>query len=215
MRHFLKRFLGLAVVCSLNLAAAAGADYCVTAVEETWELAVGEPNLLRNAPQVTMSMLPEGHSDGDYFMFTLNFKAAPAYYAGGMQVSLWNGENLVHYRNGPKEGQINVANETVVWTQRLSVDGGESTFEIVGGDSQTWETFGGQGYLRTCASTNLTNLNAYSPFRSMEESGISFAGNRVSSLTLKQVKWEFSDGRTYTATAPFDIDNDELDPWKH
>jgi hypothetical protein len=214
MRHSslaLGFFFAANIISCLNMAEAQESAH-ITAVEESWELTIGEPNQLRNAPQMTLCMLPLGNSDGIYFMFTLNFKSAPDYSPGGMQVSVWHGEDLVHHHNGPQEGQLDVANDTISWTQRMSVDNGEANFEVVSGNSSSWGSFGGQGYLRTSGPTQLANLNSYSTYDSLDESGIGFAGNRVASLKLKKVKWEFSNGKTYTANAPFDIDGD-LDPW--
>ena len=71
----------------------------------------------------------------------------------------------------------------------------ESTAVIaVGGSSATWGNFGGQGYLKASVDTALANLNGYSPTVSVENSGISYAANRVQSLVLRRVRLRTSTG---------------------
>jgi hypothetical protein len=57
----------------------------------------------------------------------------------------------------------------------------------------------------------MDRLNDYRPAVSLEESGITFAGNRVSSLVLTKLVWRTSDGVTSQLVAPIDIDAD-IDP---
>lgn len=55
----------------------------VLKVEETWELSVGDPNVERNAPQVTMVMSPDSDAMGQYFALSLNYRSLPDYTPGG------------------------------------------------------------------------------------------------------------------------------------
>jgi hypothetical protein len=185
----------------------------IVKVEETWALSVGEPNTVRNAPQVSMVMAPFSNVESDYFILLLNHRTEPSYAAGGMQLQQWNGEQLVEHRNGPNGTELNSTGETISWTQTLSVSGGVVTFELEGGTSQSWGNFGGQGYLTKTIATGQANLNAYDPLVSIGESGIGFAGNRVASLTLMRIRWTLSDGRQFDVVAPINIDTD-LDPWE-
>lgn len=194
----------------LNAAPATAGD--IVLIEEDWELVLGEPDPAVSAPQVTMVVSPFGNLDGSYFLFTLNYVSFPDYYAGGMQVQRWVGDDVVDCRNGNKWGTLHHYNEVLSWTHRLSVneENGAITFEIVDGASDSWGGFGGEGYLKdTIAGAG--NLNGYLPSVSIGQSGVSYAGNRVSNLTLKKLRWEFSDGTTGELTAPIDIDAD-LDP---
>lgn len=190
----------------------APADSHVVKVEETWQLSVGEPNDSRNAPQITMVMSPFSDLESDYFIFELNHRTKPSYVAGGMQVQRWfNGQHYCTHNNW-KSGTMNSTGETAVWTQELTIDEGKVTFQIRNGQSLTWGQFGGQGHLKSTATTGLPNLNSYRADISINESGIGYAGNRVSSLILQRIKWTMSDGQTYELNAPIDIDAD-LDPW--
>ena len=201
------------VLLGADAACATDPTYVVR-VEETWELNVGEPNLERNGPQISMVMSPCSHLDGYHFVFLLNHRTEPDYAAGGMQLHTWDGDNLVSHRNGPVGAALSHPDEAVTWTQVLTVQDGSVTCEVVGGQSTTWGSFGGQGYLRASVATGQTNLNAYYPAVSIEESMVGFAGNRVSSLVLKRVVWTMNSGQTYELNAPIDIDSD-LDPWNN
>lgn len=203
-----------AMLCSIPLGGISRADgnLQVVRVVERWELAVGIPNLERNGPQVTMIMSPNGTTSGDYFAFALNLKTSPSYEPGGMQVQHWVGKNQLDFRNGPNHGSLNKIDETVTWEQHLSLEDGTLVFEIQNGTSDSWGTFGGQGYLTYSIPTSLTSLNAYHPSVSINESGVGFAGNRVVSLILQRLEWHLADGRVFAMNAPIDIDGD-LDPW--
>lgn len=185
----------------------------IVKIEETWELSVGEPNTVRNAPQVSMVMAPYADLETDYFVLLLNHRTEPSYAAGGLQLQQWDGEQLVNHCNGPSGNELNHTGETVTWTQTMSISGGVVTFEVSDGTSLSWGNFGGQGYLTKAITTGQANLNSYDPLVSINESGIGFAGNRVASLTLKRIRWTLSDGRQFEVVAPINIDTD-LNPWE-
>ena len=91
------------------------------------------------------------------------------------------------------------------WAQRLSLSDGSLTFEVVDGESQTWNTFGGED-LSLSASTSLTSLDGYHPGLSISESQVGFAENRVTSLTLTKLIWVTEDGVVHEHDAPIPID---------
>lgn len=94
----------------------------------------------------------------------------------------------------------------------MQIHEGIVTFDVMDGQSNSWGSFGGAGWLRQSIHTGRPNLNAYRPEVSLAESEIGYAGNRVASLTLLRIRWYASNGKVYEANAPFDIDTD-LDPW--
>jgi hypothetical protein len=200
------------------VALALGACWCgptyaidIVAIEEHWELAVGEPDAGSSSPQVCMVMSLSGDLEGDYFVFTLNHHTEPSFAPGGLQVQQWSGEDLVESRPGPQETTLHVESETVQWVQRLAVEDESLTFEVSAGQSSSWGAFGDAGHLRITTPTYLTTLSGYRPAVSLLESGTSFAGNRVRSLTLTKLRWWDSAGNVYELNAPIDIDAD-LDP---
>jgi hypothetical protein len=183
----------------------------IVAIEEHWELVVGEPDAGSSGPQVCMVMSPSSDLNSDHFLFTINHHSVPDYIPGGLQVQHWCGEDVVDSKVGPQEGLLKYSNEVVTWVQRTEIGGGTLVFEIQSGQSQSWGGFGGLGNLRFSIATPLTNLNGYRPATSLNSSGVSFAGNRVQSLTLTKLRWFDSLGNSYELNAPIDIDAD-LDP---
>ena len=204
----------LAPWAALALAAAwCGPAYAIdiVAIEEHWELTVGEPDVSSSGPQICMMMSPTGGLDGNYFMFTLNHRSHPEYSSGGMQVQYWNGESLVDSKEGSTDQMLNHEGEVVTWTQKMTVQNGWLTFSVREGASESFGYFGGHGRLKFTVGTSLESLNGYKPALSLEESGVSFAGNRVRSLVLTKLRWWDSAGNVYELNAPIDIDAD-LDP---
>jgi hypothetical protein len=157
-----------------------------------------------------MFMSPTDSLSGNFFAFTLNHWIYPDFQAGGYQVQRWNGTDCVDRTNGYKTSQLHHDGEVISWVQRLSINEGVVKFEVLSGDSETWGGFGGGG-LSVQVATNLTRLNGYRPGISIDQSGIGFAGNRVSALTLQKIHWVTADGKEYEMSAPIDIDSD-LDP---
>jgi hypothetical protein len=183
----------------------------IVAIEEHWELSVGQPDTESSSPQVSMVMSPVGHLDGAYFLFTLNHHSVPEWLPGGMQVQYWVGEDVVESKVGPQEATLGNDDEVISWVQRTELKDGNLVFEIVSGSSDSWGTFGGAGHLKFSVETNLVNLNGYRPAVSLEGSGICFAGNRVKHLVLQKLRWIDSNGQAYELNAPIDVDAD-LDP---
>ena len=183
----------------------------VVEIEEHWTLQVGGPDDTRCAPQVTMVMSANGAVEGEYFLVTLYHCAVPDFSPGGIQVQRCLGDSCVRTAQSISEQLLHHDGETVHWVQRLSLQDCSLTFEVTDGSSQSWGSFGGDGSLRLESPTNLENLNNYLPGVSITESGIGFAGNRVSSLTLQRIRWVTADGEEHEMVAPIDIDSD-LDP---
>ena len=182
----------------------------VVAIEEFWELNVGEPDAQRSAPQVTMVTSPVGSLDGIYFLFALNHQSHPEFAPGGMQVQLWNGGELVASHTSQEDEPLHHGNELVRWVQRTELKDGQLIFKIHSGESDSWGSFGGDA-LKFSFASDLSNLNGYLPAIAIEESGVNFAGNRVRSLTLTKLRWTDSNDQVYELNAPIDVDAD-LDP---
>lgn len=198
-------------VLSLFGAAARGDGEGIVMIEESWQLTLGQPDIAADAPQVTMVMSPRSTLEGTHFIFELNHKTQPSYSAGGMQVQAWRGSTLREYKTGPKGEQLSQPNDVISWTQRMTKVEGGIQFEVVDGSSTNWGEFGNQGVLKIVATTGLWNLSDYRPSVSLEDSGVGFGGNRVSSLQLMRLRWQYSGGEVQQMVAPIDIDAD-LDP---
>jgi hypothetical protein len=190
-----------AVFCSLP----AFAQTKVVLVEEHWELHVADPDAGSSAPQTSMVMSPTGDSNDLYFMFTLNHQNSPSYEPGGLQVQLWQDEEVVEDRGSHEHGTLSHDDEIVTWVQRLDLNEGQLTFGVYNGSSETWGSFGGND-LKISTPSSLTGLNAYRPAVSLTESQVGFAENRVNSLVLKKLVWVTDDGVVHEQNAPIPID---------
>ncbi len=171
-------------------------------IEEDWEMVVGAPDTNSNGPQVAVAFAPFGNIDGLHATFELNHASEPDFQTGGLNLQFWNGETYMATRSWPSTNLLSTTGETVTWTQRLGTDNGLLVFEIVNGNSTTWGSFGGQGNLKASFVPGLEDLNSYDPNVSIQNSGVTFAGNRVQSLKLKRVRATDENGDVHT----FDID---------
>ena len=182
----------------------------IVQLEEHWELRLGQPDPDRSAPQTTMFFSPDGGLDGVHFLFTLNHVSVPDYEPGGMQVQVWEGDQLVADRVAEEVGPLTHANEVVRWVQRMSLHDGTLTFQVLDGEAESWGTFGGDD-LSLSVATSLTSLNGYKPGISITESQVSYAENRVESLTLTKLVWITDDDTVHEMNAPIAVDT-SLDP---
>jgi hypothetical protein len=196
------------LLCAAVLFAAApawGQPNDVVMVEEHWELRLGQPDADRSAPQTTMVMSPTGNLDGVHFLFTLNHAAVPDYQAGGVQIQAWDGGELVGYDDDDEVGSLSHSEEVVTWVQKMWLNDGSLKFRIVDGHSETWNQFGNEDMLLS-VPTAITRLNDYRPAVSLTESQVSYAENRVISLTLTKLRWMTSDGTVHEQNAPIPLD---------
>jgi hypothetical protein len=182
----------------------------VVRIEEHWELRLGQPDTALSAPQTTMVLSPTGNLDGVHFQFTLNHVTAPDYAPGGIQAQLWDGEELLDERAAHEHGTLRYADEVVRWVQRVSLENGTLSFEVLDGESETWGDFGGND-LSLSVPTELAALNGYRPGVSLTESQVGYAENRVVSLTLTKLVWITDDGEVHELNAPIAVDT-SLDP---
>ena len=165
----------------------------VTRIEEDWELNVSQPDAAIAAPQVGTVMTPLQSADDFYLAFVINHRFNPTYESGGMELQLWyQGEQLGWVSMGERVFQT--SNERVRWTQRLELEGGRLRFSVVEGRSSTWGSFGHGQSAHLSVATTLTDLNGYRPNVSADNSGVTFAANRVKSLVLTTVRGYSSSG---------------------
>jgi len=189
----------LVIGAGLPGVALAQSDAQVVRVEEDWELVVATPDPNSDAPQVTCVISPVENVDSVHAAFELNHQSMPDFVAGGLQLQIWNNEEHLGSRKFPNGSLLQTAGETVRWTQSLELSEGLLTFEITDGTSAAWGNFGGQGYLKASISSQLENLNGYSPTVSIANSGVGYAANRVASLVLRKVRLVTSTGEVLEA----------------
>jgi hypothetical protein len=179
----------------LGLTPVRGEPPTVVRVQEDWELVVGDASAQREAPQVVTVLSPFNSEDGVYGLFELNHQSLPSYQQGGMQLQVWNGEELVGFKDNARTDLLGQEGEVVTWTQEMSVAyNSVLRFRILDGQSTTWGEFAPEGTLYLNSGVSLDNLNAYSPDSSVGRSGVSFGANRVQSLVLKRVRLYSNEG---------------------
>ena len=162
----------------------------VVRVEEDWELNITQPDTNVAAPQVGTVMSPLQSTDGVFVVFLLNHRFNELA-LGGTEVQFWSGDYLFGTRRDEKS-VLASPNEKVTWTQKLMVKGSPGSrylcFRVINGQSNTWGSFGGTEPLHMNLDTSLEDLSGYSSQFSVENSGVTFASNRVASLVLKAVR---------------------------
>ena len=170
-------------------------DTKIIRVEEDWRVEIGTPSPSEHAPQIVTVMSPLGHLEGPYAIFELNHSTYPDFAGGGMQLQKWFNEANFGYRNFPNYSLLNKSNEVIEFTTRMEITDGDLIFEIRNGTSETWSSFGGQGYLKIRYNyLPVSNLNSYQPEVSTKNSRIGFASHRVKKLMLKEVRRYSSEG---------------------
>jgi hypothetical protein len=180
---------GLAVV----LCAAAAPAQDIVRVEEDWELVLGEPDSNIVGPQVSTVMSPFGNIDSTYFTLEMNHRSAPTWQPGGITIHRWDGECRMDSYDRDDRSVMSTTGEVVTWTKVLKVNDGVLTYKIIDGASTTWGAFGYTGNLKLSTPWTDGNLNSYSPDVSVGESGVAYAGNRVQTLRIKQIRYKLSD----------------------
>ncbi|OHB83394.1 MAG: hypothetical protein A2V98_12490 [Planctomycetes bacterium RBG_16_64_12] len=194
-------FLALLLVLAWASTTKADSSSRIVRVEEDWELVVATPDPDSDGPQVACVISPVGDLDSVHAAFELNNQSLPSFVPGGLQLQIWSGEMPLSQRKFPNEAVMAQPGETVRWTQSMKLTDEGLVFEITNGSSSTWGTFGGQGYLKAAVATTLTDLNGYHPEVSVQNSGVSYAANRVESLVLRRVRAVTSTGEVLEDTS--------------
>ncbi len=190
-RQFFVRAIGLLVALGTMqvFAVSADADQTIDRIEEDWELVVTTPDSGTTAPQVTCVISPTGDLDCVHATIELNHHTQPNYASGGVHLQVWRGETIQAAKCSSDHRLLQHDGETVRWTQRVSLSDGTLKFEVLNGTSQTWGAFGAQGVLSHLVSSNLSSLSGYNSSVSTANSGVGYAGNRVSKLALTAVRY--------------------------
>jgi len=130
--------------------------------------------------------------------FSLNYQDFPEFSPGGLQAKIIQGDQTLA-SSKQATGQLQTTGETITWTQRLSLSGGNLNYKITAGQSTTWGPFGTTDtQLAVTTPTPVASLDNYSPDASVANSGPSFGDNRLATMTLLQVR--YYQGQTLLST---------------
>lgn len=186
----MKRIAGLVLTAAVSFASPAPGQVVqvIDRVEEDWRLVVATPDIDGVGPQITTSMCPVAdRTQAPFVALDLNYREYPSFSEGGYQAQVWSGDQLVQYSNGGKTDQFATANETVTWTQRMSLGNGQVSYSISASNSTTWGGFGQS--VNVSFATSLLTLAGYSPTASAANSGVSWQVNNVQDLSLVAVRY--------------------------
>lgn len=184
-RHLaLSVFLPVVLFTWLTCSAAQSAD--VERVEEDWELVLDVVSEAKHAPQFETLMSPNSGVSGKFGRITWNYQEQPDFVPGGFQLQSWNHDFVVSTLNCD-DRQLNIAGETLHWTQTMAIEDGQLVFRIKNGQSTTWGTFGSDG-TKVSIRADGSELNAYDTNVSVQRSGVTYGGNRVILLRIKEVR---------------------------
>src|SRR5262249_25694473 len=64
-------------------------------IQEDWQLVIGTPDVIGVGPQITTSMSPVSDNSTPFAAFDLNYREYPDFQAGGMQIQVWSGPNVL------------------------------------------------------------------------------------------------------------------------
>jgi hypothetical protein len=182
----------------IGLATPAWGQDPVVRIEEDWELNVRTPDSEITAPQVITAWGPLASMTGLHATFEINHIASVSFASGGLHLSTWNGDTHLAVVHAGDFASMRTDGEAVRWTQAMEVNNGQLIFEITGGTSTTWGNFGDAGSLRLSLETTLQDLSGYSLLASINNSEVSFAGNRVQDLSMKRIRYIRASGAVTT-----------------
>ena len=155
-------------------------------IEEDWVLVVDE-TASPDGPQVNTVMGPTADLSLPVVVLDINYRHDPIYAAGGLQVLVY-GRNSLISSSTVETRPLNLANETVSWTQSLSISGGMVNYRVPSVSSSTWGSFKETLVLGSFPST-LTAFQDYDPDASVANSGGAWKTRGLQSLTLVQVRY--------------------------
>lgn len=181
----------------------------VLRVEEDWKLILNEPDEGVDSPQFHTVMSPYGDVDSTYAQVLWNYREAPDYREGGVQLQCYDGDYLLR-RRSIEYGQLSTRAESITWTQALETTGFEIVFEVFNGSSDTWGSFGHD--MRISSEVSIAGLSYYDPKVSQQNSCITYGSNRVDKLVITQVRWYGATGLIAvdsTERVVFDIEDQE------
>lgn len=184
--NWTRLLLGLSFVLSMQSIASAQ----FVRIEEDWELHVLQPDQALDAPQVTTTMRPFGEDSDVLFQVDVNHGSTPDFEPNGLQVRVCDGDHLLDDKRLKTDSILSHSAETVRWTQVLLRTENGYLFGITNGTSLSFGSFGGIESFTyvTHSQTGSDNLQAYSHERSLSSSGVTYAGNRVGWMRLKEVR---------------------------
>lgn len=202
-RPILAAFLALLPLC-VTPGADAQVDSTADRIEEDWSVTIATPDPGVTCPQISTTIKVDPSESTCSAMFTLNYRDSPTFLAGGMQLKFQNGEQtLTSASRGT--AQLQTAQESITWTQRLRLSEGNLQFKIMAASSTTWGNIASSDDFAVSIASSLSSLAGYSPATSVLDSGPSFGSNRVASMKLLRIRYYRGTTLLSTDETPRDV----------
>jgi hypothetical protein len=172
-------------------------------IEEDWVL-VADQTASSDGPQVNTVMGPTSDLSLPVVVLDINYRHDPVYKSGGLQALVYGNYGLMT-SNTVATNPLQLANETVKWTQRMTVSGGTVQYVIPAVNSTTWGTFTDNNILASFTAP-LTAFKDYNPAASVANSGGAWKTQGLKTLTLVQVRYYVANTLIYTDTTSRPVD---------
>lgn len=186
-----------ALLAVTNGQAPADGTQRIDRVEEDWELVISEPSPEDESPQILNVFSPNGTQDTDFFIFEINHCTQPDYFAGGLQLQHWLGDQVQTWSTFDDGSKMTTPQETITYTLRMWLYDDVLSVTVRNGVSDTWGEFHSTP-LRILNYTSLNDLNGYRTSNSTSKSRVGYASYRVTSFVLKQVRYYSGTDLVYT-----------------
>lgn len=155
-------------------------------IEEDWVL-VADETASADGPQVNTVMGPTSDQSLGVFVLDINYRHDPVYSSQGLQVLIYGKYGLVS-SNTVGTNPLQLANQTVQWTQRMSLSGGSVQYSIPAVNSTNWGSLPSTSVLASFTAP-LTSFKDYDPDVSASNSGGAWKTQGLKTLTLVQVRY--------------------------
>lgn len=160
----------------------------VMRVEEDWEILIGTPDADNAGPQIINVISPTGDIKGQHAVLELNHQTFPTFYGGGLQLQMWTGDIVNQFSNSKSIALLDKPAETFTYTMSMRIADTALYVEVLNGIGNTWAEFGNNGRLVGKRISLVKSLNGYSHTLSAQKSRVSYGGNRVRKMLLKEVR---------------------------
>ena len=178
----------------------------IVRVEEDWLIDIAVTDNNNSAPEVCTVFGPGDPYTGLHSVFEMNHCTYPDFARGGMQLQSWWGNWFLSAKRHYNQSELHTTVERIQYTCVTRINDNRLTMEITNGDSVTYGSFGGEGWLRVRLWTHRDRLNGYNPDNSIQHSRVTFGANRVNRFLRTEIRYYTDDG---------DVIVDEADTYVH
>lgn len=169
----------------------------IVRIEEDWEMQVVQPDEQLDAPQVTTCMLPFGSSSNLLFQLDINHGSTPSFSAGGLQLRICDDDRCYSSVRILAGVKLRQQSEQLSWTQVVQKSPEGYLFGIINGSSSSLGTMADAQDVAYISDSEVGpgSLETYDLRNSLENSEVSYAGNRIGWLRLRNIRVYYSNGQ--------------------